>query len=355
MNGTLSDFIPLLDQQAAGFHALMIPIAAVIVIAGLMVSISRAGIDPGNYVRSVLGVGAVALAINFYPDWTNTVQDVGHGVVEELDADPGKGHERFALLVSGTTEDSDQNIGFFDVLFATDGGFGHAMLYVGIYLIAKVATAIQFLFFTLQQILYQFQVGLSPIFLAFFLCGPLRGVAVKFQLSLVSVLLWPLGWAIASLLTNALLELAATNRIYQIADDYFLASPQTHNFIIVIALWMLLSTIGAPLIIHKLLTTGANAGAILLSNAGLAISQGLLYGASAGATASMAGGSAALSTGAAAGAGIGGAVSGSLGSSGVTIPSAIGVGAALSMSSSSGAPVDHTAKAHELANNARTS
>lgn len=355
MNENISDFFPFLQENAAELYGVMTALAAVLVMAGLMVAISRTGTDPASYLRTVLAVGIIALSIAFFPDWSNQAQSIAHGIVEKLDASPAEAHERFARLIANSSAGSDETVGFWDVLFADEGGIGHAVLYAFILLIAKIASAIMWLFLVLQQVLIQFQIGLAPVFLAMFLIGPLRSIAVQFQMGFVAVLLWPLGWAVASLMTDTLLKLAVTGGLYRTDGDIYVGDPQTLFFIIVVSLWILLSTIGAPLLIRKLLTTGANAGSVLLANTGLALSQGLLYGASAGVTASMSGASAATSTGAAAIGGAGGAVSGALGSTGVLIPSAVGIGAALAVSNSAkGGPVDYNAEAAQLANKARS-
>ena len=355
MNGNLSDYAPLLQEKAGALYHVSVPLAAVLVLGGLIVAISRAGSDPAALLRAILGVGIIALSIAYFPDWSNTAQDIAHGIIEELGANPSQSHENFARYVAGVSADGDEKAGLWDVLFSGDGGIGHAMLYAAIFLLSKLASAIMWLFFVLQQALIQFQIGFAPIFLAMFLVGPLRSVALQFQMSFAAVLLWPLGWAIASLMTDTILQLAATNRIYRTADGLLLGGPQTFFFTIVLSVWVLFSTIGAPLVIRKLLTTGANAGAVLLSNVGMALTQSALYGTSAGATTSMAGGSAGASSGVAAAAVAGGAISGALGSNGVFIPSAIGVGAALAVSSSGSPTGDSTARAHELAKQARTS
>jgi len=317
-----------------------------------MFAIYRAELNPVTAMRAIISVGFIAIGISYYGEWSNLMQSMADSVVQEIGADPAKVHERFARMVAQTSADDGNTTGFWDIMFARNGGLGHSLLYVFIFLVAKLAFAVQFLLFTIQQILIQFQIGLAPVFLAFFMIQPLRTVAVRFQVSFVALLLWQLGWAISAQMSNALVDLAATNRLYQQADDFLVGGPHTGFFILVLSLWVGLSTIGAPFIIHKLLTTGANAGAMLLSNVGQALSQGAVYGASAGATVAMNGGSAAATSGAAVLGGAGGAVSGVLGSSGVMVPAAVGVGAALAVSGKGGA--DYSAKASQLAEKARS-
>lgn len=355
MNDNVAYFFPTLQDIAARFYGTMIPIAALLVLAGLIVAISRAGTDLAAYIRAVLATGMVGLAISYYPDWSNQLQSMAYDLIEELDAEPSKVHTQFARLVAGTSEEGKKDAGLWDVVFSKNGGLGHAILYAWLLFLAKVSSAVMWLFAILQQVLIQFQVGLAPVFLAMFTIPSLRNLAVQFQMHFVAVLLWPVGWGIAAVMTNALLKLAATNEFYKKTPDGIEGGIQTDFLILTLSIWILFSTIAAPLLIRKLLTTGTNAGAVLLSNVAMAVSQGLLYGVSAGASVAMAGGSSAASSGAAAIGGAGGAVSGSLGSTGVAIPSAIGIGAALSVSNASqGGPSNHNEQAAATANQLRS-
>src|SRR5690606_6570030 len=122
--------------------------------------------------------------------------------------------------------------------------------------------------FIVQQALVLCQIALAPAFAAMFLIRSLAGCAGQFFLRLVAVTLWPLGWAISSLMTHALLDLAAQDDGQVV--DYF----QGTGFVLILSLWILLSTIGAPLIIWKLLSGAATAGEALFGSVSAGLSQG---------------------------------------------------------------------------------
>ncbi len=42
-----------------------------------------------------------------------------------------------------------------------------------------------------------------------------RGIAVRYVLGLFSLILWPLGWAVANLMTQSLMEAAAHHTPYE--------------------------------------------------------------------------------------------------------------------------------------------
>lgn len=343
-SSTIVEYFPELRKASANLYEVATWLSMVIVFGGLVLKIWQGNLgQPMEVVRGLTTAGLIgAVVIPFFPDWTNELQLMGHSVVEKLDADPSDSYRKFARLVTSSSEGEDLDVGFFDVLWSDEGGIGKALLYVFILIASKVAMAIMWLAFIIQQALILFQIALAPIFLALFMYEGSRGVAVKYLLSLGSVLLWPLGWAIADLLTTGLLNLALQERVYEVLGGATTVSgPQTLFFILVISAWLVLSTVLAPFAITKMMTQGASAGSSFLGGVGGALSQGLSYGAGAGATASMGGASRGGIILAGMTAGLGGAVSGAMGRTGMVLPAAIGLGAAMSSSKSEPRDMDY--------------
>ncbi len=344
METDIKHFFPELQLYSGGLYTMMIAVAAMIMLAGLIYRIAASGGDPGQMLRTVTTAGMIGIAIAMFSDWINDLQLIAYDLVDDTDADPSRSYQRFASLMGGASAQSDQEVGFWDILWSQKGGLGNAMVYAFMFCISKLSQAVMFLFFVVQQLLVHFQTALAPAFLAMFLIRSLSGAATQFMLRLVAVALWPVGWAIASVMTNALMDKAF--------DD--VAGPiqtwEVPGFMPLLALWILISTIGAPLIIWKLLSGSATAGESLFMSVGSGLGQGLTYAVSGGMTASMMGGSSVASAAAATAGGVGGAVSGSLGGGGVLIPAAIGFGSAMIGSKpADSAPIDVNKRAAELA------
>jgi hypothetical protein len=182
-----------------------------------------------------------------------------------------------------------------------------------------------------------------------FLINSLSSRAYGFVLNLIAILLAPLGWAVMHIVTEGLMGWAEANQVYTVVNGEVVVGAQTVFFVLLISVWIVLGTIGAPWLIWKLLNSGANVGGTLLASMGMAVGQGLAGGASAGATAAMVGGSgASVAAASAVGAG-GGMLSGAAGGSSLLMPTLVGAGAGLAMpSSASGEGVNN--KAREIAN-----
>ena len=174
-----------------------------------------------------------------------------------------------------------------------------------------------------------FGIAMAPIFLTMIMVNPLREIATRYFLSLVAIMLWPLGWGFADLTTTALLQRAVQAELYSEGTGAFFArTSQSLFFAFAISIWLIVSTIAAPYVIQKVITTGANAGGAILQRFGAALGLGVSYGAAAGTTAHFAG-AGKTSTAIAAGAGaLGGILDGSRGGGGFLVPTTIGIAAA---------------------------
>jgi hypothetical protein len=345
VKSNISHFFPELQTHSAGLFGVMVALAAILLLAGLIARIGSSGGDPVQMVRAVMTAGILGIVIHSLPEWINELQLIAYQLIDGIGADPSDSYLRFASLVGGASAQAESEVGFWDILWGERGGIGDAMVYAALFLISKLAQAIMFLFFIAQQTLVLFQIALAPAFTAMFLIRSLASTATGFFLRLVAVSLWPIGWAISSLMTHALIDVAAKDNGQVV--DYF----QGTGFVMILSLWILLSTIGAPLIIWKLLSGAATAGESLFGSVGAALSQGTVYAVSGGMTASMMGASTAASATAATAGGLGGAVGGALGGGGMLVPAAIGLGSAmLGGGQGDSGPIDYNRRAAELSN-----
>ena len=325
MNASFSETFPELLDQAREINGVLTDVAIALLFTGVVISAWRGTLaaDSTEMVRAVVAVAVLAIVIQFFPDWVDEVIEVAHAVLEQIGADPTQTHTEFAQLITGA--DEGQEVGFWDVLWSDEGGIGKAFIYAFVLIMGKLAWLIMWLAYLLQHVIAVFAIAVSPGFLAMFALNATRGVAIKFLLSLLGVLLWPIGWAIADIMTDALLKLAAEDRIYVITSpESMLSGTQTLSFILILSFWIVVSTIASPLFISKSIESGSQIGTALLGSVAAASGQSVSYGIGAGVTASLAGASRKTATTAALVGGAGGLVSGAMGSSGVLVPAAIG-------------------------------
>ena len=334
---SFTEMFPEIVEEGKKLYPIFSQIASVVIFAGLVQSATGGTLgDPGKAIRAVLSAALLILLIGMFPRLTDLAQQIAFSVVEEVGADPSQAHQEFAKLVAGPGVDGSEGVGFWDVLWDSNGGIGKSILYAVLLLMSKIALAVMWLAFLVQKVVITIGVAIAPVFIGMLALECTKGIAGRFFLSLLSSVCWPIGWALASIVTRGLLRMAAGNDIYSASGEWDVSvGTEILFFIVVLSLWILGSTIAAPLAISKLLTTGAQVGASLIQANVAAGSQGASYAIGGAVTATMAGGGKGAAAMASAVGGVGGAVSGAMGSSGVIIPAAIGTMAVLASSPSS--------------------
>jgi hypothetical protein len=131
------------------------------------------------------------------------------------------------------------------------------LLYPLVHLLSLIALGIMWLMQAVQQIVYTIEIAVSPIFLGFLMIPRLVGTATKFLCSLASITLWGLGWAVADLLTRALIAFAV-NPTNNLAQTPFSASSMMLGYWVVLALWVIGSSFIAPLVVSGMLMAGSS-------------------------------------------------------------------------------------------------
>ncbi|MGA7127592.1 MAG: hypothetical protein WBZ19_14875, partial [Chthoniobacterales bacterium] len=119
----------------------------------------------------------------------------------------------------------------------------------------------------LQQLLGSVAIAVSPVFFGLLLVRGLDGIASRFLTGFVAICLWPLGWGIASLITNLLLDFAlnTANNLGLGAVNYLSGGVL---WWIGLGAWTIGSTLAAPWMISRQIAAGQPGIAALLGEAG---------------------------------------------------------------------------------------
>jgi hypothetical protein len=151
------------------------------------------------------------------------------------------------------------------------------LLWPLVHLLSLIALGCMWLMVAVQQIFYIVEIAVSPIFIGFLMIPRLVGTATRFFCSLVAISLWPIGWAVSDLLTKALIDMSV-NPTNNLGETAFGSAATFLGMWVVLAIWVIGSSLMAPLLISVALMGGTS---------------GLLtvFGATVGATAIKAAGS----------------------------------------------------------------
>ncbi len=322
-------------------HESLLVVAYLTMVMGLLLAAYRGMFGSiAEIIRALVAIAILSVTLGYVDDWTfdlgNMINDF---IVEDLNTDPRETHTRFGELIANPVDEDDDR-SWYEKLFDAKTAIAKAISWMLIWLAAKIAWVIVWWAYFIHKAVVYFGISLSAIFLPMLMLNATRGIAVRYVLGLFSLLLWPLGWAVANLMTQALLEAAADRTLYDFGGVLGQASygPQMIFFILIASLWLIASTIAAPIVMSRVLTSGAQIGAALLggfAGAGIGVVSGGAGGAALGSSASAAvGGGArgALNAGAGTLLGAGGGMSaGAVGGPGAGMATGAGM-AAFSMS-----------------------
>lgn len=261
-------------------------LASAIVAAGLVFQTVRARPDAGAFIWLLAKVLLVGLSTVFLREWLMRLNDIVIAFGTMMGVDPTTVDDRFIQFIAGKTA-ADPNTSVWDVIWGTES-IGTAVTYAFLWVFGWLSWGVQYVVKLIGDILLTAGWALSPIFLSFFMLRPMVGVAQKYVIGLVALVFWPFGWVMASVVTNAMLDAAATaNLLPVIATGGLLTAPALT--VLLVGAWMLISSVLAPWITTKVLLMGANPAAAFAQGFGGVMQSAFSGGVGAAVTAATGG------------------------------------------------------------------
>ena len=93
----------------------------------------------------------------------------------------------------------------------------------------------------------------------------LKHTGNRYLMNLVGVLLWPLGWAVAALITQGILDYMSDPSFQYIDPTSTATNLQRTIGVAVVGFWIVFSTVAAPVIIQNVIAHGIQPGGPLLA------------------------------------------------------------------------------------------
>lgn len=240
-------------------------LASAIVAAGLVFQTVRSRPDAVSFLWLLAKVLLIGLSTVFLREWLMRLNDIVILFGAMMGVDPTIADDRFIQFIAGKTA-SDPNTSVWDVIWGTKS-IGTAVTYAFLWLFGWLSWGAQYVVKLIGDVLLTAGWALSPIFLSFFMLRPLAGVAQKYVIGLVALVVWPFGWVMASVVTNAMLDAAAAASLVPvISAGAPLAVPALT--VLLIGSWMLVSSVLAPWITTKVFLMGANPAAAFAQGVG---------------------------------------------------------------------------------------
>jgi hypothetical protein len=257
--GDFNSMFPNFLTQCLSLKTLLTPVAFLLITGGLIAS-TIAHHRSGNAQLQAIGkVIVLIMLIVFLPTWGNQIVTiVSDTVTNTLQVDPAKIHDQYqaALQMKKSTNGNqswwEKLINFPSIMEA---------LVSGVFMILGwFASAIEWWAYILQTAILFIGYSLSPIFIGMLAFPSLQQTGRNYLLNLVGVMIWPLGWGVAGLITQGMIDF--------MTDQSFLSSSTAPNTLYslqnlmglaFLGIWIIFSTIAAPVAIQKAIATGHSA------------------------------------------------------------------------------------------------
>ena len=263
---TFEQLFPTFLQKCVELHELLRIVAFMLFIVGTIMLVVH-GFTGKTLMLHMARLFVLTTLLVMLPQWGNQVQQlVQTSILDGMGIDPSNVQDQYNnLLVVKRDAGSDRS--WWDILGDLNG-FTVEILISGIlWLVGQFASLLVFWAYIIQKFILFISYALSPLLIGLMAIRPLRSVGSRYLMNIMGVLLWPLGWAVAALITQGILDFMTDPALKYIDPTATVYSLQATVGVVVVAFWIVFSTIAAPLVIQKVLTSGALAGGQLLAGA----------------------------------------------------------------------------------------
>ena len=263
---TFETIFPTFLQKCTELHELLRIVAFMLFIVGTILFVLH------GFSAKTLGLHLVRLLILtsllvMLPQWGNQVQDLLQtSILDGLGIDPANVQDQYNHLLA-IKRDTGADRSWWDVLGDLSGATAELLISSGLWLLGQFASLLMFWAYIFQKVILYTGYALSPLLIGFMAIPALRSIGSRYLMHMVGILLWPLGWAVAAIITQGILDFMTDPSFKFIDPTSSLYSLQASLGVLVLAFWLVFSTVAAPTIIQRVLSDGALAGGQLLAGA----------------------------------------------------------------------------------------
>lgn len=263
---TFEQLFPTFLQKCAELHELLRIVAFMLFIVGTILLVVH-GFSAKTLMLHMVRLFVLTALLVMLPQWGNQAQQLlQNSILDGLGVDPSQVHEQYNRLLE-VRRDTGGDRSWWDILGDLNA-FTVEILITGIlWLVGQFASLLLFWAYIIQKFILFTAYALSPLLIGFMAIRPLRSVGSRYLMHIMGVLIWPLGWAVAALITQGILDFMTDPSSRFFDPTASLYSLQATVGVAVVAFWIVFSTISAPVVIQKVLSYGSLAGGQLISGA----------------------------------------------------------------------------------------
>jgi hypothetical protein len=260
------DLFPTFLRKCAELHDLLQLVAYLLFIVGTILFVLH-GFSAKTLMLHLVRIMILTALLVLLPTWGNQLQGLLQtSILNGLGIDPTAVQDQYnALLV--VKRDTGAERSWWDILGDLNGFTVELLISGLLWLVGHFASLMLFWAYVFQKFILFSGYALSPLLIGLMAIPSLRSIGSRYLMHLVGVLLWPLGWAVAALITQGILDFMTDPALRFVDPTASLYTLQATLGAAVLAFWIVFSTLAAPLVIQKVFSEGILAGGQLLGGA----------------------------------------------------------------------------------------
>jgi hypothetical protein len=266
---TFDSIFPTFLTDCGQLHTLLLSVAYALFIVGIIVTVHHQ-FTQETVLHLMFRILVLTSLLVYLPVWGNNFQQIlQSSIISGLGVDPTQTYQQFLELLVIKRDPSTMS-SWWSVLSRLPDISADLLITIVLWVVGWVATVMMFWAYIIQTVILNIGYALSPLLIGFMAIPALKQTGERYLLNLVGILLWPLGWAVAALVTQGMLDYLSDP-----TSDYLSPVPGQPGMqgtlgAATVGFWIIFSTIAAPLIIQKTIAAGALATTGLLSGAATA-------------------------------------------------------------------------------------
>src|SRR5437660_10793930 len=196
---------PTFLQKCAELHELLRVVAFMLFIVGTILLVQHR-FSGKTLILHLVRLFVLTALLVMLPQWGNQVQQtLQTSILDGLGVDPSHVQDQYNQLLA-VKRDAGADRSWWDILGDITGFTVETLISGVLWLIGQFASLLLFWAYIIQKFILFSGYALSPLIIGFMAIRPLRSIGNRYLTHLVGVLLWPLGWAAAALITQGILD-----------------------------------------------------------------------------------------------------------------------------------------------------
>ena len=174
-------------------------------------------------------------------------------ILSGLGVDPSQVYQQFNQLLVIKRDPATQS-SWWNVMSQLHNFTTDLIISAILWLVGQLASLMMFWGYIFQKVILNLGYALSPLLIGFMAIPALKHIGSRYLLNLVGVLLWPLGWAVAALVTQGILDFMTDPSFEYLDPTSTLPDLQKTIGVAAVGFWIIFSTVAAPIIIQHVIT-----------------------------------------------------------------------------------------------------